>query len=412
MKMQRQGVSTAVAASAVIVVLIILIGAYAIYSKPASTVTATSTSVSTAISTSISTSVSTATTTATTTAISTSTATATTTATTTSLVTTTTTSTSIALAPILSYSADAYATETTALLTGFSQATGIPVAPVVSGGSNADASAIAAGAPDDVFISAALAATSPSHLGNLSSNWAIGIASDQMVLAYSNATLTSSAASAIISQGKTAATSNATSDWNSFFTALTSGSVKVGISSPLADPAGLRAWLVLEAAGYLYSGGNQQAYASTLLAAGANTTASSAANLVAPLEAGQVQFLFIYRSAAITDGIGYLSLNTHVSLSSPTLASFYSKFSYTDSAGKTTGAPIVIVITVPQSSVNTTEALEFVQYVVKNMASLSAYGLVVPAQGLLYSSVTSPQTLPSAVQALLSQGLIVQSGPI
>lgn len=325
---------------------------------------------------------------------------------------TTVTTTSVALAPVISYSADAYATETTALLSGFSKATGIPVAPVISGGANADASSIAAGAPADIFVSVSLAATAPAHLGNFSSNWAIGIASDQMVLAYSNATLSNSAASSMITQAQTAAASNATSDWNAFFTSLTSGSVKLGISSPVADPAGLRGWIVLEAAGYLYSGGNQQAYASPLLSSGSNVTASSAADLVAPLQSGQIQFLFIYKSAAITDGLGFLTLNDHVNLSSPGLASFYSKFSYTDSAGNTAGSPIVIVITVPLSSVNTIEALEFVQYVVKNMASLSAYGLVVPPKGLLYNSVAAPQTLPPAVQALLAQGLIVQTGPI
>ena len=141
-------------------------------------------------------------------------------------------------------------------------------------------------------------------------------------------------------------------------------------------------------------------------------TASSAADLVAPLQSGQIQFLFIYRSAAITDQIGYLALNAHVNLSSASLGSFYSRFSYTDSAGTTAGAPIVIVITVPLSSVNTAEALEFIQYVVKNAQSLSSFGLVVPAQLLLYSSVTAPQTLPQPIQLMLTQGLLVQAGPI
>jgi molybdate/tungstate transport system substrate-binding protein len=316
------------------------------------------------------------------------------------------------MGPLISYSADAYATEATALLKGFSSSTGIPVAPVISGGSNADATAIAAGAPDDVFISSALSATSPTHLGSLSSNWAIGFASDQMVVAYSNATLTNSAASSIITMGQTAASSNATSDWNSFFTSLTSGSVQVGISNPVADPGGLRGWLTLEAAGYLYSSGNQQAYVSPLLKSGDNVTAASSADLVAPLQAGQIQFLFIYKSAAISDGIGYLSLDSHVNLSNPSLATFYSRFSYTDSAGKTAGAPIILVVTVPLSSVNNAEALEFVQYLVKNRASLSSYGLVIPSQALLYSSVTSPQTVPQTIQLMLTQGLVVQVGPI
>jgi len=323
------------------------------------------------------------------------------------------TSTSIVTSgPLVSYSADAYATESSFLLSGFSKLTGIPTAPVISGGSNADASSIKAGAPDDVFISSALAATSPSHLGNLSANWAIGFATDQVVVAYSNATMANSAASNIVTLGQTAEKSNATSDWNAFYTALTSGSVKVGISNPVADPGGLRGWLVLEAAGYLYSGGNQSAYVTPLLETQSNVTGTSSAALVAPLQSGQIQFLLIYKSAAISDGIGYVPLDDHVNLSNASLAGYYAMFSYTDSAGKTSGAPIVLVVTVPLSSVNTAEALEFVQYLVNNMGSLSAYGLVIPKTALLYSSLSSTSGLPQAIQALLSQGLVVQKGPI
>jgi len=344
---------------------------------------------------------------------STTTLTSTAVSTTSTTLTSVSTSTSIVTSgPLVSYSADAYATESTFLLSGFSKLTGIPTAPVISGGSNADASSIKAGAPDDVFISSALAATAPSHLGNLSANWAIGFATDQVVAAYSNATMANTAASSIVALGQTAEKSNATSDWNAFYTALTSGSVKVGISNPVADTGGLRGWLDLEAAGYLYSGGNQSAYVSPLLKTQGNVTGTSSAALVAPLQSGQIQFLLIYKSAAISDGIGYVSLDDHVNLSNAGLAGYYAMFSYTDSAGKTSGAPIVLVVTVPLSSVNTAEALEFVQYLVKNMGSLSAYGLVIPGTAFLYSSLSSTSELPQAIQALLSQGLVVQKGPI
>jgi molybdate/tungstate transport system substrate-binding protein len=391
---KQSGVSTAVAIAAVVVALVLVLSAYEVITVSNKVVTSdvfSTETVPTTVTTTVPTTVTT---------------------TTPTTVTTTSTSTSIALAPVISYSADAYATETTALLTAFSKATGIPVAPVISGGSNADASAIAAGAPDDIFISASLSATAPAHLGTLSSNWAIGFASDQMVVAYSNATLTNSAASTMITQAQTALKSNATSDWNTFFTSLTSGNVKVGISNPTSDPAGYRGWLVLEAAGYLYSGGNQQAYVAPLLKSAGNVTASSAANLVAPLQSGQIQFLFIYKSAAISDGIGYLTLNSHVNLSSASLNSFYGNFSYTAGGTKNVASAIVLCITIPQSSVNTAEALQFVQYVVKNAAGLSSYGLVIPTTLLLYNSVAAPQTLPPAIQALLSQGTLVTAGPI
>jgi len=310
-------------------------------------------------------------------------------------------------APLISFSADAYTAEVASLLNGFSTSTGAQVAPVKSGGSFADANQIAAGAPDDVFVSVALSATSSQYLKNLTSNWAVGFASDQMVLAYSNATQ-SAAAAAVIGLANTAASSNATSDWNAFFAALTSGGVKVGISNPVSDPAGLRGWLVLEAAGYLYSGGNQQAYASPLLQSDANVTGTNAAALVAPLQGGQIQFLFIYKSAAVSDGLKFLTLDPHVNLGSPSLGSFYSQFSYADSAGKTAGAPIVLCVTVPLSSVNTAEALQFVQYVVQNAKGLSAFGLQPFSAALLYNNVSPP----APIQALVSQGLVAEAGAL
>ncbi|MGH9919937.1 MAG: substrate-binding domain-containing protein [Nitrososphaerales archaeon] len=310
--------------------------------------------------------------------------------------------------PLVSYSADAYATEVTALLNGFSSSTGVPVAPLKSGGSTADASAIEAGAPDDVFVSSSLGATSSQYLGNLTANWAIGFATDQLVLAYSNSTTQTAATTNIIGLANMAIKSNATSDWNSFYTALVGGTVKVGISAPAQDPAGLRAWLVLEAAGYLYAGGNQQAYVSALLGNQDNVTAASAADLVAPLQAGNIQFLFTYKSDAISNELNYISLDSHVNLGTPSLGSFYSQFSYTDSAGVTKGAPIVICITIPLSVVNSGEAIQFVQYVVQNAKSLSTFGLVPLTPTLLYEN--SPP--PAAIQQLVTQGLIANNGAL
>ena len=361
MNTTRRGVSTMAAASVALVIAVILAASYVIYSTPAKTSPSTY------------------------------------------VLTTTTASGS----PLISYSADAYSAEITSLLNGFASSTGAQVAPLKAGGSFADANQIAAGAPDDVFVSVALAATSAQYLKNLSSNWAIGFASDQMVLAYPNATQ-GSAASSVIALANAAVKSNSTFDWNAFYAALTSGSVKIGISNPVSDPAGLRGWLVLEAAGALYSGGNKQAYVSPLLQNNANVTGTDAAALVAPLQAGQIQFLFIYKSAAISDGLKFIALDNHVNLGSPNLGSFYSAFSYTDSAGKTTGAPIVLSITVPLSSINSAEALQFVQYVVENAKILSSFGLQPFSVAMLYSNVQPP----APIQALLSQGLISAAGPL
>ena len=368
MKMRRRGVST-VAFAAVLVVIVVLVMAAVILSSPSAKTASTATSTSTSAVTSAA---------------------------------------SSQEGPLISYSADAYATEVTSLLNGFSSSTGVQVAPVKSGGSTADASAIKAGAQDDVFVSASLSATSSQYLGNLTANWAIGFATDQLVLAYSNSTTQTAATTNIIGLANAAIKSNATSDWNSFYTALVGGTVKVGISAPAQDPAGLRAWLVLEAAGYVYSGGDQQAYVSALLSSQDNVTAASAADLVAPLQAGDIQFLFTYKSAAISNDLNYIALDSHVNLGTPSLGSFYSQFSYTDSAGVTKGAPIVICVTVPLSVVNSGEALQFVQYVVQNAKSLSTFGLVPLTPTLLYEN-TPP---PAAIQQLVTQGLIADNGAL
>jgi molybdate/tungstate transport system substrate-binding protein len=312
-----------------------------------------------------------------------------------------------ASSPMITYCADAYAPEVDYLLRGFSSSTGTRVAPLKAGASFADANQIAAGAPDDVFVSVAMSATSPQYLKGLSANWTLGFASDQMVLAYSNTTQ-SPAAAGVIDLGDRAEKTNATSDWDAFFAGLTSGGVKVGIASPTADPAGLRGWLVLEAAGYLYSGGDAHTFVESMLKAGGNVTGASAAALVSPLESGQIQFLFAYKSAAVSDGLPFIALDDHVNLGSPALGSFYSMFSYVDSAGTTAGAPIALFVTVPRSSANSAEALQFVQYVVKNAGSLSGFGLQpFPVPKLYHNGAP-----PAAIQAMVSLGLVADAGPL
>jgi molybdate/tungstate transport system substrate-binding protein len=304
--------------------------------------------------------------------------------------------------PLISYSADAYASEVSSLLANFSRSTGIPVAPVKSGGSFADANQIAAGAPDDLFVSASLSATAPRYLKNVSSNWAVGFATDQMVIAYSNET----SVTPVVRLGSIAMKSNSSSDWSAFFSSLTSGKVKVGIADPVADPAGFRGWIVLQIAGFLYASGNQSAYAATLIRTDANVSGAHAAALVAPLQSGQIQFLLIYKSAAIADGLSYIQLDGHVNLGDPTFSGFYSKFSYADSAGAAMASPIIVSVTVPLSSNNAAEAFRFVRYIVLNAGSLRSFGLqpIIPSR--LYNNVTPPEP----AYQLLSQGLIIEAG--
>jgi len=313
------------------------------------------------------------------------------------------------LPPLITFNADAYTAEVQALLGGFTTTSGVPVAPAHSAGSFALARQIASGSQVDVFIPVALSAAAPSNLGSLSSNWAIGFASDQMVIAFSNATLSTPMGRGVTSAFYGAEKSNSTYDWGQAFASLTTGFVKVGISDPSADPAGLRGWLVLQAAGALYADGNLSAYSGPLLQKRLNVTGSAAANMVAPLQAGQFQFLFIYRSAAIAQHLGYLQLDHRVNLGDPKLAASYALLTYKLATGQTKGAPIILCMTIPANAPHASEAIQLVQYAAKNSGTmLGPYGLQAFAPPLLYNNTAPPQF----VSQMLSQGIIARGGTL
>jgi len=309
--------------------------------------------------------------------------------------------------PLILYSADSFVIEAAALESTFTSSTGIMMAPPKSGGSLLLASEIAQGNPVSVFISLSHGAVTAAHLGNESSGWAIAFASDQMTLAYSNATLQNSAANATVTACNSALAADTNSSWNTCFTMLTSGSVKVGSGNPNADPSGYRGWIVLEAAGQAFAN-NSSFYEDRLISNNGNVTAASAADLIAPLQTGQIQFLWIYKSSAIAHKLNYLQLPGRVNLGSSKYSSFYSKFSYQLATGVETGGVIRLWITVPADSTDTADSLQFVAFVVKNSSTLlSPYGLIPTTPAKLYNSTTVPPLL----QQLVSQGYLQPSGP-
>jgi ABC-type molybdate transport system substrate-binding protein len=104
----------------------------------------------------------------------------------------------------------------------------------------------------------------------------------------------------------------------------------------------------------------------------------------------------------------YVQLEPQVNFGNPSLGTFYSRFSFHDSAGTTVGSAIVLSVTVPLDGSHQASALKFVKYVVENAQSLSAYGLLPLTPAQLYSNVTPP----GPITQLVSQGLLEDSGPL
>jgi molybdate/tungstate transport system substrate-binding protein len=332
-----------------------------------------------------------------------------------SVVTSTQTTTSIFSNPLLLYSADSQVNESNHLEAAFTAATGIPMATPVSAGSGALAADIAAGDPVSVFLSISHSSVSQGDLGNKSfAGWAIAFAGDQFDIAYSPATNQSSAGQAVLASYATAESTNSTSAWYDFFNNLTSGAVKVGISNPVADPAGYRGWLALELAGIAYAGGmsGEQYFVNRTLTNDVNVTGASAAALVPALESGQIQFLFYYRSAIVSGGLGLIQLATPVDLGVGADNNFYGQANYTVSPGDIeTASAITLWITVPADSTDVGDSVSFVVFVMLNDASvLKPFDLNFFSPAHLYNS--TGYTVPAPIVQLLSNGTLTDEGPV
>lgn len=305
--------------------------------------------------------------------------------------------------PLTIYTADAYTKEASYLYSIYANQTSIPYQNPKGGGSFLLAREIAQGNPADVFISVSRDAVTFRYMDSESAGWAIAFAADQMCIAYSN----SSSAMKTILEDYEKATSGNISYWKQLFLDITSGQVKVGISDPNSDPAGLRAWLVLQAAGLLYSD-NQSYFVERLLQKGANVTASNAASLVAPLQLGQIQLLFIYKSAAISLGIPYIQLPDQINLGNASYSSFYSQLFYSTNKGVVRGSPILLFITVPRSSHHQTASLSFVAFVVQHSQELQRFGLSPLHPCMMYNDSAAP----SLLLPLFSSGYLYSAGEL
>jgi molybdate/tungstate transport system substrate-binding protein len=299
---------------------------------------------------------------------------------------------------LLVYSADAYVGEANAFIKNFSSSEGVS-ASLKSAGSFALAQQIAQGSPCDVFFSIARPAIQKQYLRSQFPGWAVAIASDQVVIAYSNSIASNSEANTIITNYNTLKGKLNMLQWKLLFDQLTSGAVKVGIANPATDPAGLRGWLVLEAAGYVYAG-NQSYYVERIISSNGNVTGEHAANLVAPLETGEIQFLFIYRSFAISHKLNFIALENKINFGDLSMDSFYSKFTYKLATGIQKGGPTVLYVTVPLNSENKDIAYRFVVYVAKHAQILRSFGMIPLNPVIIYNSTA----LPAQIQQLLNDG--------
>ena len=182
----------------------------------------------------------------------------------------------------------------------------------------------------------------------------------------------------------------------------------MGIANPVDDPAGLRGWLALEIAGFLYAGQNESHCTQMAIENSANVSSTNAAELVAPLVAGSIQFLFIYKSAAIAKGLPFITLPAAVNQGNADMSSFYSQFSYTLPSGTVHGSPIYLFITILANSTVQRVAFDFLDFVVNNTQELAGFGMTPLSPSILFASAP----LPQEVTALGAGNRIISGGSL
>jgi molybdate/tungstate transport system substrate-binding protein len=181
--------------------------------------------------------------------------------------------------------------------------------------------------------------------------WHALFARSEMVLAYTDG-----------------ATGSRDIDGTNWWQVLLRPGVRTGHSDPALDPAGYRALMVYQLAERHY---RQPGLAARLRAAvPARYVRAKSADLVALLQAGELDYAWEYEAVARQRGLRFVHLPREVNLGDPTLAGWYRHAAVRVPAGQRTdsvefrGEPIVYALTIPVEASHPAAAAAFVRFMV------------------------------------------------
>ncbi|RLC30218.1 MAG: tungstate ABC transporter substrate-binding protein WtpA [Deltaproteobacteria bacterium] len=143
--------------------------------------------------------------------------------------------------------------------------------------------------------------------------------------------------------------------------------VTYGHSDPNSDPCGYRSQLVWQLAEKYYH--VPDLYEKLKAGCPVRNVRPKETDLIALLEAGQIDYLFIYKSVCMQHGMRFVGLPENINLGSSTYADFYAQAKVRIS-GKTpgsfiekTGKPMVYGLTIPDNAPHRVRAIQFVSFV-------------------------------------------------
>lgn len=167
-------------------------------------------------------------------------------------------------------------------------------------------------------------------------------------------------------------------------------SIQIGRADPNADPCGYRAVMVSKLAEIFYK---QKGLSEQLLNKDKNNIRPKETDLLALLETGNVDYIFLYRSVAEQHKLNFIVLPDEVNLKNVKFSELYNSVSV-EINGKTPtekisqkGEPMVYGVTIPKNSPNKVVAMAFIKFLLtkeKGVAIIQKLG-----QPSVIPSVTS-----------------------
>jgi len=217
--------------------------------------------------------------------------------------------------------------------------------------------------------------------GKSYASWYVGFVSNQITFAYT-----------AHSKGAAQLTP---SNW---YKILAEPGVRIGRSTPLADPSGYQILEALKLAQTYYH--DPTLSASVLKNSPSSAAAETETSLLGALQSGQIDYLAIYRSDALQNHLKYINLPPQISLSDPALAKSYATVSAPGPTGMVTGKPIIYGLTVPSNAPNSALGEQFVAFVLspKGQTIMRANGFVVISPALASSTSAIPASMSSLTQ--------------
>lgn len=155
---------------------------------------------------------------------------------------------------------------------------------------------------------------------------------------------------------------------DNWFDTLLQKDIAFGRSDPNSDPCGYRAVLVIKLAEIFY---NKPGFGYKMLAKDRRYIRPKEVDLLAFLEVGELDCIFIYRSVAEQHKLRYIVLPDQINLKNDEFADFYKNASIRLTGKKPgthitkIGVPIVYGVTIPKNALNRKLALTFLAFLLE-----------------------------------------------